>query len=370
MVEKNGIYFVVDELMADLASAQALNVAELWNCDVHIFIERRDRLAAVREVEHPRVVYHYDVLTNYLPQNLPSTQQWPSIVYLRLFAPLFLNDCHRLIYLDADVLCIKADDSIWSVDIPCGLGAVSNTFTLHRSPNKVKLNRDEWLASIGVKSGKYFNSGFLLIDPDKWADYDFADVLPEYFERFPDAASFDQDFLNSYFDGQWTEIGPRFNMQAKIIPLGYTEIVDPVFIHFCKGDKPWHGPQTGWRSDTDPRYFHVYSRMLTKAGFTPEDYFRPSRLSFARKIKYGLRGWLSSRGVRFSRAQEITREWEQNSSWFWVMMNDHLRNGAFADETRSSIQKTDITPVFDGRYAKCNRSDIPVAMKDSRSIST
>ncbi|CAM3256088.1 glycosyltransferase [Paracoccus nototheniae] len=358
----HAIFMVTDERLSDIAAVQAKRIAQQWDCDVHVFVERRDPGIALREVrQDDRITYHYEELGHLLPEGLPEDRKWPKIVYLRLFAPSVLPHYDRLLYLDVDILSLRAEPAIWDVDLPAGLGAVSDIATLERAPYDIKaLTRDEWLATIGVTSGRYLNSGVLLIDTARWAQYDFAQVLLEYFRRFPDAVRFDQDFLAHLFDGRWTELSPRMNYQACVLELGLMGAVGPVFVHFCRTHKPWHGDTSGWRAPTDPRYTELYRQMLMAEGLDPAAHLRPSTVNALRRCRYGLRAWMRRRfGLVTARERRDMRHWQDRSRAFERFMRDGLASGRFADETRATMENRLSPPVFDGRFAVAAESRLP-----------
>lgn len=368
----HAIYLVTDDRLADVAGLQARRLAVQWGCDVHVFVERRDPSATVREFGTGEgVVYHYDQLAAELPPGLPEDKKWPRIVYMRLFAPKFLPGYDRLLYLDADILSLRAEPAVWTVDLPSGLGAVSDIATLSKAPQDLKgVSRAAWLASIGVSSGRYLNSGMLLIDPEKWAQIDFAAELPRYFAAFPEAARYDQDFLAHLFDGRWTELSPRLNYQAYVLELGLTCAVAPVFVHFCRTQKPWHGDNRGWRAATDASYTAAYRQMFLDAGLDPADYARPNPVNMVRRARYRLRLWLRGRGVISARERRDIAAWHKRSEAFLQFMQEGLASGRFADETRRTLDAPRCEPVFDGRFVvgvECRR-ELQAQLKGPRHV--
>ncbi len=351
----NAFYFVTDEAFAYVANAHAQWLRTLWpDCDVHIFIERRDALKSIMEIQDERIIYHYEELSPFLPTGLPHSKYWPTIVFLRMFAPRLLQQYHRLCYIDSDILCMYRDDVLWNIDLPSGIGMVADYATIYRAPANIgEMPRDEWLASINVRSGRYANSGMLLIDPKIFSTYHFEDTLAGYFKEFPAADRFDQDFLNFYFDGVWTEIGPRFNYQAGIMEFGYERIIDPVFMHFCRPVKPWYGKEHKWRAATDPRFYGFYRTILENGGYDIRDYAREFPLPFIRRIRYSLRAWLSCHGYPSRRELRERAKWSRRAALLHEYVNNGLRDGRFADErTRVSIAETTIIPIFDGRFLR------------------
>ncbi|RWR27456.1 hypothetical protein D2T31_16500 [Sinirhodobacter populi] len=349
----NAIYLVTDDRLADVASAQALHLHRMWGVDVHLFIERKDPSIDISEVLSPGVFYHYDLLSPLLPAGLPGDKKWPNIVYLRLFVPNFLKQYDRLIYVDVDILSMRADHRIWSVPLPSGLGMVSDIATLDKVPHVFKgMTRGEWFDTIGVKSGRYANSGVLLIDPKKFSEYDFGRLLLEYFRKHPTAKTFDQDFLNWLFDGQWTEISPRFNFQAHVLELGLTRSIQPIFVHLCRSQKPWWGIQEEYASPTDPYYLRAFAKNLKDAGFNPDKYCRKVPVKSVRKMKFHIYRWLSSIGVPSRRERQELRKWRELSDRFRDGFNERASTGCYADDLSGIRAQRSGEPEFNGRYVK------------------
>ena len=347
----NAIYFVVDEDLADLASAAALQISTHWDCDVHVFIERRDTKVPITEVGGGRIVYHFERLSGYLPEGLPETEQWPRIVYLRMFAPRALTGYRRLLYLDADILAFGTDTRLWDVPLPTGLGAVTDIFFLEHGPHNC--DRDEWLASIGVHSGRYFNSGVLLIDPQIWNRIDFEGLLQAFFAQFPDAMHPDQDFLAHIFDARWTELSPRFNWSGAVLSLGLTRAVAPVFIHFNGMDRPWHGRQAPWVSRNDPAHVATYERVLRNAGFDPRRYRKaypqPSDQNARRMVRATLRRWI---GIHDARAAKVCTKWAHRHAILRSFIEQGLSENRFAAERLTRLDVAKPRPVWNGNYVR------------------
>lgn len=302
----NAFYFVVDENLTDIANAQAYHLTKMWACDVHIFIERRNKNQLVKTIDYNgRIYYHYDKLMQFLPHGLPSNNKWPLIVYLRLFAPRFLKSYDRVLYLDADIHCLQATQELWSTSLPSGVGAVTDFGSLKVPPRPFEtLTRSEWLQHIGVPSLSYLNSGVLLIDVLKWTKIDFAEKLSEYFKKHPDAGCFDQDFLSSFLDGNWTDIGPRFNYQAVLLNSGLSSAISPVFVHFSQPEKPWYGWHDNGVTTLDPHFGEIYRGLLTQINVSASSHVRADTTKRMKKIKTTFRRILSIYGLKSKKERD------------------------------------------------------------------
>jgi len=347
----HAFYFVVDERLVDIASAQALHVAKIWNCDVHIFVERNYPTVAVRTVDHVAVTYHIDELSGLLPDGLPSSPIWPPIVYKRLLPPQLLSHYDRLIYLDADVHCLEPAPEIWSIDLPSGLAAVED-FGLHfdlfrEDPHP---SREEWLQATGIRSGRYFNAGVLVIEPRKWLQIDIRASLIEYFTRYPHPKYLDQDFLSWLFDGIWTELSPRFNFQASLFSLGLSKAISPVFVHFCQIEKPWFGWRTPGMTNLDEVYREIYDHLIRSVGADPASFYRPQRVPLYRRVTLPWRRAMSRIGVPSLKERRSRLERRRRLEIFSNYVNGRLCQGHFADEKRRALPKVQDELHFNGRY--------------------
>lgn len=339
----NAFYFVIDENLVEVVNAQAYHIAKTWACDVHIFIEKQNKNTSNIEVNYNnKIKYHYNLLMQFLPQNLPNSSKWPLIVYLRLFAPRFLKGYNRVLYLDADILSIRVAQNIWTIPLPYGVGAVTDYGSLQVPPRPFdKLSRSEWLQHIGVTSSSYLNSGVLLIDVSKWVQINFTAELKMYFDKYPHAVCFDQDFLASFLNGNWTDIGPIFNYQAVLLNSGLSNAIAPVFVHFSQPEKPWYGWIESGSTNLDPYFGKIYRDLLTEINIDPSLHERAITTKFAKKIKTRLRKALSVFGLR---SQKEKNAFSQNEADRRVYIKNIKANGFDI-----SLTETLDEIYFDGR---------------------
>lgn len=345
----NAFFFVVDERLASVASAQALNVSKLTGCDIHIFVERRNKSAVVSELSSASCVkYHYDVLGEMLPPNLPESQKWPAIVYLRVFAPFLLQNYDRLIYLDADVHCRHFDDRIWSLELPSGLAAVHDLVVARSQPLGLTIGRREWLDSIGVIGDRYFNSGVLVIDVNKWCQVNFAEKITDYFESFGSKVfMYDQDFLNHLFQDNWVELGPQWNFQAAIFHLGFEGFFDPVFYHYSQDWKPWF---SGGESE-DPG-FSIYKSLFEQAGLDislQHGGWRSPKLGLTSRIKSTIRQHSSKIGIISRKEARLRKRWAIRRREYEIFFQDSFATNRFSLDDRSEFKASKPKLKFTGR---------------------
>lgn len=177
----------------------------------------------------------------------PSSSRYPKAIYYRLLAHEFLpKDLTKILYLDADILCINDLTSIFNYDLGSYLyaGCSHPSMTgMSRAMNKLRLKT--------YGNDGYFNSGVLLINldqvrkiVDKQAIYTFIKdnekqlVLP------------DQDILNGLYghliyalDDQIWNYDVRYTHTYYLMSNKQTTLdwmmQHTVFLHFCGKEKPW-----------------------------------------------------------------------------------------------------------------------------------
>jgi UDP-glucose:(glucosyl)LPS alpha-1,3-glucosyltransferase len=172
----------------------------------------------------------------------PSFAQYSAAIFTRLLIPQILSGItKRVLYLDSDILCLGSINDLILMDISDSIVAVVGDCgeeTVRNQCSKLKL-----------KANRYFNSGFLYINIEKWLQKEITDqaikeiLCSNHKFMFPD-----QDALNIVLDGQAKFIDEKWNFQYNLensIREGIYEISDDlsntIFIHFTGRVKHWHG---------------------------------------------------------------------------------------------------------------------------------
>ena len=165
--------------------------------------------------------------------------------YYRLFIDRYLpSNIEFITYLDADIICVKSPkdsilEHIRKLD--------SSNFII--SVKTETIVEDE-LAEINIRlesqTGKYFNAGVKIIDFKKWISEDISSKLLEELLRIKDKIYFwDQDVLNSFFDGDYIELNKYLNYNLHLTGKDYKDNTSDedkegmIFIHYAGSFKPW-----------------------------------------------------------------------------------------------------------------------------------
>lgn len=184
---------------------------------------------------------------------LPSTKNWSYAMYFRLIAfDLCYVPNHKLLYLDADVICKGSIQYFYNVNFHNNIALV-----VKDGDPSFWSERAETLSNKKIQEG-YFNSGVIFIDLDKWHQLKLTSkvinlLLDKKFQtklKFPD-----QDALNFLLSGHVHFIDKKFNSQTSInfelqSPkkkfYNHNLPNDTIFIHYIGPTKPWHNWSTGY----------------------------------------------------------------------------------------------------------------------------
>lgn len=348
---RSAFYITVDDGYLGIGLAQARRLQKLWNIDVHVFLEGAGGIE--RDEQGVNGVFvHRNLMQDLIPRDLPATESWPRIVYGRIFAPYLLPQYDRLIYLDADIFPMVEAADLLRIDLPGGLAAVQDAATIGTAPRSAgRISRDGWLHAIGMRSDRYFNAGVMILDQKKWTTVDFSAELLAFMAKHGNAAhTQDQDFLNCYFQGRWTEISPRFNYQRAHFNYGYEKLFPPVFLHFSSFEKPWL--QQASANTVHGQFFDCYRRMFAAAGVDYRDYLHVRRESGIRKLRGRIRLWLTYRGFRTSKERRQWQDWQRKSEWLYHGFLADSAAGRYAD-MRFALEAQPMPELnFDGSYLR------------------
>lgn len=196
--------------------------------------------------------------------NAPISKRYPETIYYRLLAHKYLpQELEKILYLDADILCINDITPLYNMELADNLyGASSHQglTELTDAINKVRLDTYD--------NEGYFNSGVLLMNlsqiRQKVNENDIFDTIQK---RGDYLLLPDQDILNALY-GKYTTAIPdeiynydtRKSLIYQALSTGKWDlnwvIQNTVFLHFCGKDKPWIPSYNGNFRDLYKHYFH------------------------------------------------------------------------------------------------------------------
>ncbi len=219
---------------------------------------------------------------------LPILERTPNIsaaAYCRLFmAEILPKNYKKAIYLDSDVIVNEDLGQLWKIPIEENylLAVQDMEIPFISSPYGISKYKELELQA----NCKYFNSGILVINLEKWRTEAIALKAMKYLVQNKDYLHHhDQESLNVVIAGKWGELDPRWNQQTKLYKYSvwqdspfaqdvYNNLLHhPYIIHFTGISKPWNSythpfnslffqyvdmtPWSGWR-------FTVWQFLLAK----------------------------------------------------------------------------------------------------------
>lgn len=170
-----------------------------------------------------------------------QTDHATASVYMRLFMTEFFDESvSKVLYLDSDLIVCRDVGPLWMTNIDGhALAAVSD-----RPEGRCVLDRS-------IPAGRFFNSGVLLVNLDRWRRSGAPQHLIKLAEEYKGKLIWwDQDILNAVYFSETYLLGLEWNFQARMadctadelnIDPGYFAAVrkHPAIVHFSTKFKPW-----------------------------------------------------------------------------------------------------------------------------------
>lgn len=204
------------------------------------------KTAELRRVcQNLKMTYHPVMVKNEMFAQAPVTDRYPTTIYYRLLAHKLLpEDLHKILYLDADVLCINDLTSLYNTDLDGYLYASAIHTGLTNTTeviNKIRLQNFD--------ADGYYNSGVLLMNLDTIRRHvqpqDIFAYIRKHVLLLPD-----QDVLNALY-GKYIKSVPDelYNFDTRngriyeTISFGEWTldwvVKHTVILHYCGREKPW-----------------------------------------------------------------------------------------------------------------------------------
>jgi lipopolysaccharide biosynthesis glycosyltransferase len=179
-------------------------------------------------------IVFYDAVTILNSLN-PISKKAPSrlhrAVLLRILLPyLVADDIKRVIYMDVDMLCLKRLDELWNMDMQGNIVAAAMHHSHTRKSKSLNLSKDRFLSA-----------GLMLIDVVAWKNNNITQRVFQCYQKNSEKfLAIEEDALNTVLDGEFLDIGDRFNFCIEVNnPLNSVIDKDTVVLHFFEESKPW-----------------------------------------------------------------------------------------------------------------------------------
>ena len=187
------------------------------------------------------VQYNVSIKIYYLNANFDINPDTLVLGYLsavscvRFILPALLHSqVKKFLYLDSDILCLKSISELYNTDI-------SNYVAGVIPDDKPMQNEIKTLYSIDAE--KYFNSGVLLINTEKWMENDLTNKCIKKVNDGNIYRFADQDVLNILLENKTILLPIKYNTKIQIsISCKEEQLIAPytVLLHYVTGYKPWY----------------------------------------------------------------------------------------------------------------------------------
>ena len=200
---------------------------------------------------------------------IPGKKSQVYAIYYRLFlCELLKNDAAHVLYLDADIVCLRALPPL--PELGGAIAAVVMDTDQHA--RNAALNRPE--------ATPYFNSGVMYMNVRNWNEDNITrkvlNVLSSHAAfRFPDL-----DALNLVLENKIVWLDGRWNQMWEVFAGVPTAYANTVFLHYA-GEKPWHE----WRSAfLDPPFAQHFQQSPWPTCRLLIPHTRKNKLQYARHL--------------------------------------------------------------------------------------
>lgn len=188
-------------------------------------------------------------------KNMQVKENLPISMYFRLIIPQVLHPfINKVLYLDADIICINKLSDIFSYNLKNKIAGVINHAYIDPYVSSLSLNNTEY----------YFNSGVMLINTEEWKLNKilekFLIKINESNYKYPD-----QDVLNILLENKILYLDGKYNRFIENVRKND----NTTLIHYTGTPKPWKA----WYNNDDffYRYF-IISPWKEESLELPETY--------------------------------------------------------------------------------------------------
>ena len=165
--------------------------------------------------------------------------------YYRMFIEDYLSSENEYyVYIDADIICHKDPVPSFNSNL-FDLESTKHTISVKTEHHKSK-NTEEMFKRLSLSGRRYFNAGVMIINYNKWQKDNLTKKLITKMNILSDNIVFwDQDVLNSYFDGEYLELDNNLNYNLHLTEENSKKKIlkkalnDMVLVHYSGSFKPW-----------------------------------------------------------------------------------------------------------------------------------
>jgi len=207
---------------------------------LELFVQKHDAAVIIYQVDAAKF------------KNLRATSQWSHAIYYRFIAAKELYGLvDRILYLDADVICLQTLQPLFEMDMAGK--------TVAAVKDEDRCQSSEQMRKLNLTGNVYFNSGVLCIDADQWNSKKISERALELLAKNKQLYEFpDQDVLNVLLNNDTHFMHLNYNFlytrehDGEALPTKEIKI-----LHYVANPKPWHV----WYRYSLKYLFEKYSRL-------------------------------------------------------------------------------------------------------------
>ena len=243
--------------------------------------------------------------------------------YFRLFVGKIFHEYKKIIYLDCDLVVTTDIAKLGNLDIAGYPVAAALDISIHNSLPISGYDSERWKIFKKYMADnlnfttpqKYFNSGIMIIDIEKFNDMDFEYLLD--LAKRNNRFFHDQNVLNAAFEDNYFQLPQEWNFQWNIkfhstndcyktrletseVKLYDSYDIMPAIIHYTSHEKPWKNPYHSfaniwWKYARKTPFYEIILKDLisgtSKQNFLTSDLTKSTLLQIISYPKNKIRYW-------------------------------------------------------------------------------
>jgi len=217
--------------------------------------------------------------------------------YYRLNLDEYFKNEEILIYLDSDIIFINNPIKLFNQEID---KLNESGFTISAKTETSLRGHAEKVMQL--KSKKYFNAGVMIINIKKWKEDKITNQLFKTMNSISEKIIYwDQDVLNSYFDGDYSELNSSLNFQVEMdkgnnFRIQKDQLSSIILLHYSGKFKPW---SVMGAANTESKYFHSIYKEIYDNYYLISYNYRLNALKDLLRIIFTLRIFIIKNRLNF-----------------------------------------------------------------------
>lgn len=266
------LLFIIDKTYVEHLKVTLYSIKQVMkDKEIRVYLLQKETFDKNLDLEQYCHTLGFDYQPIIVPENLfanaPTTERYPDTIYYRLLAHEFLpKTVMKILYLDADILCLNDFSALYALDLGDNLYAAAS----HNADGKILDIVNKMRLQNFEMESSYFNTGVLLMNLEAIRSVVKKEVIFDYIAKNKAFLILpDQDILNGLYADRVLPIPDEiYNYDARYSLIYQARsantwdidwvMANTVFLHFAGRDKPWKASYT-------TRYSALYKYLANQA---------------------------------------------------------------------------------------------------------